>query len=219
MESHDMMIVKHPLRVRMFHYLLVLSFIPLAITGIFLFLKPYNEEIMNLLMRVHVTAGVVLTLSAISFFVMALDRVVLFTKRAFTFGVNDVKWFAVLGGYPQKFLLGKKVKVPPMGKYNSGQKLFGVCILIGGILLIGTGWALWVFPHIIPHGLASTFGYIHLFAGLFLTLFLLVHVFLGIYMFHDFKAMFLHGKIPYEEAHEVAPLWVHQEIVSVSKEL
>jgi len=217
MEHHDMMIVKHPLRVRMFHYILVLSFIPLAITGVFLFLKPYGEETMNLLMRVHVTAGVVLTLNAVSFFIMSLDRVVLFTKRAFTFGMNDIGWFAVLGGYPQKFLLGKKVKVPPMGKYNSGQKLFGVCMLIGGILLIGTGWALWMFPHIIPHALAKTFGDMHLFAGLFLTLFLLVHVFLGIYMFDDFKAMFLHGKIPYEEAGEVAPLWVEQEIVSISK--
>jgi formate dehydrogenase subunit gamma len=202
----------------MFHYLLVLSFIPLAVTGIFLFLKPYAEETMNLLMRIHVIAGVALTLSAVAFFVIALDRVVLFTKRAFAFGVNDMKWFAVLGGYPQKFLLRKKVPIPPMGKYNSGQKLFGVCILVGGILLIGTGWALWVFPHIIPRGLAGTFGNIHLVVGFFLTLFLLVHMFLGIYMFHDFKAMFLHGKIPYQEASEVAPLWVEQEIVHLSKE-
>jgi formate dehydrogenase subunit gamma len=201
----------------MFHYLLVLSFLPLAVTGIFLFLKPYGEDTMNLLMRIHISAGVVLTMSVASFFVLALDRVVLFTKRAFTFGMNDVKWFAVLGGYPQKFLLRKKVPVPPMGKYNSGQKLFGACILIGGILLIGTGLALWAFPHIIPTGLAKTFGDIHLIAGLFLSLFLLVHIFLGIYMFHDFKAMFLHGKIPYEEAQEVAPLWVQEDIVPISE--
>ncbi|MEN6474462.1 MAG: cytochrome b/b6 domain-containing protein [Syntrophaceae bacterium] len=209
-------ILKHPLRVRMFHYFLVLSFIPLAATGVALFLKPFSEAAMNLLMRVHVIAGMVLTLDAAAFFVLALDRVVLFTKRAFTFGLNDVKWFAVLGGYPQKFLLRKKVPVPPMGKYNSGQKLFGACILVGGILLIGTGLSLWLFPHVIPHALAKAFGDIHLIAGLFLTLFLLVHIFLGIYMFDDFKAMFLHGRIPYEEAAEVAPLWVQGEIVALT---
>lgn len=217
MQNHAY-ILKHPLRVRMFHYLLVLSFIPLAATGAFLFLKPFEGETMNLLMRIHVTAGVILTLDVAAFFVLALDRVVLFTKRAFTFGLNDVQWFAVLGGYPQKFLLHKKVPVPPMGKYNSGQKLFGACILVGGIILILTGWALWVFPHVIPHGVTQALGVMHLLVGGFLTLFLLVHIFLGIYMFDDFKAMFLHGRIAYEEAKEVAPLWVQNDIVSISKQ-
>ena len=215
--SNHAYILKHPLRVRMFHYFLVLSFIPLAATGVFLFLKPFGEEAMNLLMRIHVVAGGVLSLDALAFFVLALDRVVLFTKRAFSYGMNDIKWFAILGGYPQKFLLRKKVPVPPMGKYNSGQKLFGACILIGGILLIGTGLSLWLFPHVVPHDLAKAFGDIHLVLGLFLTLFLLVHIFLGIYMFDDFKAMFLHGRIPYEEAEEVAPLWVQGEIIPITK--
>lgn len=217
MPNHDS-ILKHPLRVRMFHYFLVLSFIPLAATGVALFLKPFDGATMNLLMRVHVSAGIVLTLDAVAFLVLALDRVVLFIKRAFTYGLNDVKWFLVLGGYPQKFLLRKKVPVPPMGKYNSGQKLFGACILIGGILLIGTGLSLWLYPHVLPHALARFFGNIHLVVGIFLTLFLLVHIFLGIYMFDDFKAMFLHGRIPYEEAEEVAPLWVEGEIISIGRE-
>jgi hypothetical protein len=29
--------------------------------------------------------------------------------------------------------------------------------------------------------------------------------------------MFLHGKIPYEEAREMAPLWVEKEIIAISK--
>lgn len=211
-------ILKHPLRVRIFHYLLVLSFIPLAATGILLFFKPYGEPSMNLLMRIHVCAGVVLTFNAVSYFIFGMDRVVLFTKRAFSFSMDDVRWFALLGGYPQKFLMNKKVKLPPMGKYNSGQKLFGVCILLGGILLIATGWGLWVIPHILPNGTTKLFGDIHLVAGIFLSLFLIVHIFLGIYMFADFKAMFLHGKIPYDEAREIAPRWVSEEVIPVTRE-
>jgi formate dehydrogenase subunit gamma len=210
-------ILKHPLTVRIFHYLLVASFIPLAASGLVLSGKPFGEQAMNLWMRVHVVFGVVLTLDVIAFFTIGLNRAVLFIKRAFTVSTNDFRWFAVLGGYPQKFLLRKKVAVPPMGKYNSGQKLFGVCVIIGGAALIGTGWTLWALPHVMPRGLTLFFGNLHLVCGWGLTLFLLVHIFLGIYMFADFKAMFLHGKIPFDEAEEVAPLWVANELVTIRK--
>ncbi|MCE5281719.1 MAG: cytochrome b/b6 domain-containing protein [Deltaproteobacteria bacterium] len=212
---HDeAMILKHPLRVRIFHYFLIISFLPLAVTGLLLYFKPFAEETMNLMMKIHVVAGVVLTLDAVAFFFIGYDRVVLFIKRVFTVSMNDVKWFAVLGGYPQKFLLGKKVPVPPMGKYNSGQKLFGICVLIGGTILIATGWVLWGFPHNFPRQTVALFGDLHALFGWLLSLFLLVHLFLGVYMFDDFKAMILHGKIPYDEAKDVSPLWVSREITT-----
>jgi formate dehydrogenase subunit gamma len=202
--------------VRIFHYLLVISFLPLAVTGLLLYFKPLQQEAMNFTMQIHVLAGVLLTLDAIAFFFIAFDRVVSFIKRIFTFSVNDMKWFFVLGGYPQKLLLKKKVSVPPMGKYNSGQKLFGICVFIGGLILIGTGLLLWAFPHTIPRSTVTLLGNLHTIFGWILMIFLLVHVFLGIYMFDDFKAMFLHGKIPYEEAKEMAPLWVEREIISLN---
>ena len=171
---------------------------------------------MNLTMHIHVVAGVILTMDAIAFFLMAFDRVVLFVKRTFTISINDFKWFMVLGGYPQKILLGKKIPVPPMGKYNSGQKLFGVCVLIGGTVLIFSGWILWAFPHLMPRQTVHMMGMLHIFFALILTLFLFVHLFLGIYMFDDFKSMIIHGKIPYDEAKEMSPLWVKEEIIPLS---
>jgi len=215
MSTNNTWILKHPWSVRSFHYLLVLSFIPLAITGVVLFFKPFGGPTMNRYMQIHVVTGVILTLDAVAYFIIGFTRVIAFVKRSFSFSVNDIRWFSILGGYPQKFLLRKKVAVPPMGKYNSGQKLFGICVLIGGTILIATGWGLWGFPHILPHGMAALFGTLHLVFGWILILFLLVHIFLGIYMFDDFKAMFLHGKIPYEEAKEIAPIWVERELMKV----
>ena len=211
------MILKHPLSVRIFHYLLIVSFLPLAVTGLILYFKPFPGESMNLTMQIHVLAGVLLTLDAVAFFLIGFERVVLFVKRVFTISVNDVKWFAVFGGYPQKFLLKKKVPVPPMGKYNSGQKLFGICVLIGGALLIGTGWILWAFPHNTPRETVALMGTLHTVFGILLTVFLPVHLFLGIYMFDDFKAMILHGRIPYDEAREQSPLWVEKEVIPLNK--
>jgi formate dehydrogenase subunit gamma len=217
MMHSNTMILKHPLRVRIFHYLLIISFLPLAVTGLILYYKPFAENDMNLTMQIHVIAGMLLTLGAVAFFLIGFDRVILFIKRVFPIKVNDFKWFAVLGGYPQKILLRKKVSLPPMGKYNSGQKLFGVCVVIGGTILIGTGWVLWAFPHNMPRETVALFGNLHTFFGWLLAIFLLVHLFLGIYMFDDFKAMILHGKIPYDEAKEMAPLWVEKELVSFTK--
>lgn len=213
---HGKMILKHPLSVRMFHYFLILSFLPLAVTGVLLYFKPLSDAVMHLTMQIHAAAGVVLTIACASFFFLVYDRVVLFIKRVSSFSGADLKWFAVLGGYPQKLIFRKKVPVPPMGKYNSGQKLFGIFVLVGGVLLIVSGWVLWGFPHNMPRSFVALMGNIHLITGVVVTLFLCVHLFLGVYMFDDFKAMILHGKISYEEAKEMSPQWVENEIVPVS---
>jgi len=156
---------------------------------------------MNLTMRIHIAAGILLTFDAMFFFMIGYKRVALFLSRVFSISGNDFKWFAVLGDIP-KAAFAQKIPVPPMGKYNSGQKLFGVCVFIGGVILIFTGLALWAFPHNLPRGTVALMGHLHAIAAWALTLFLCVHIFLGVYMFDDFKAMFLHGKIPYEEAKE-----------------
>ncbi|MGI2261146.1 cytochrome b/b6 domain-containing protein [Shewanella sp. GXUN23E] len=209
-------ILKHPLNVRIFHYILLLSFLPLAATGLLLFFKPLSQEGMQLTYDIHIIAGVVMALDAVAFTLMAFDRVVLFVARVFSFSDRDVKWFMVLGGYPQKFLLGKKVPVPPMNKYNSGQKLFGACVLIGGTILILSGLVLWLIPHAAPRDAVYFLGQAHLIAGLVLTAFLPVHLFLAVYRFDDFKAMMIHGNVPYHDAAEYTPLWVEKEIVPVA---
>ncbi|KPN76922.1 cytochrome b/b6 domain-containing protein [Shewanella xiamenensis] len=216
-QEHDMRpILKHPLNVRIFHYILLLSFLPLAATGLLLFFKPLSQEGMQLTYDVHIIAGIVMALDAVAFTIMAFDRVVLFIARVFSFSGRDVKWFMVLGGYPQKFLLGKKVPIPPMNKYNSGQKLFGACVLIGGTVLILSGLVLWLIPHAAPRDIVWFLGQAHLVSGLVLTAFLPVHLFLAVYRFDDFKAMMLHGNVPYHDAAEYTPLWVKNEIAPVA---
>lgn len=213
----EKMILKHPLNIRIFHYTLILSFLPLAVTGVVLYFKPFADTAMNLMMQIHIAAGVLLTLGAVSISLISSGRVILFIKRIFTVSMNDVKWFLVLGGYPQKFLFKKKVAVPPMAKYNSGQKLFGIFVFIGGTILIISGLVLWAFPHNMPRGTVALLGSLHTICGFILTIFLPVHLFLGIYMSGDFKAMIIHGKIPYDEAKDMSPLWVAKEIIANGK--
>lgn len=59
-------------------------------------------------------------------------------------------------------------------------------------------------------------GQAHLVSGLVLTAFLPVHLFLAVYRFDDFKAMMIHGNVPYHDAAEYTPLWVKNEIAPVA---
>lgn len=212
----ETMILKHPLCVRVFHYMLMFSFVPLAVTGLALFLKPFEQATMQSMFDWHIYLGVVLAVACVAFFLFAFDRVVLFVIRVFAVSKKDIAWLLVLGGYPQKFfpfIFKKPVKVPEMGKYNTGQRMFGAAVVIGGTVLVISGLVLWLLPHIAPNGLVYWMGQAHLVAGLVCTAFLPIHLFLGVYFWSDFKAMMTHGQVPYEEAHHHSPLWVENEIV------
>lgn len=210
-------ILKHPWHVRAFHLVLSVSFTILAATGILIHYKPFSDGGNHTVMQVHLIAAVLLTIDVIAFLILCADRIILFIKRIFTFSTHDLRWLFMLGGYPQKFLLRKKVPVPPMGKYNTGQKIFGFLVVFGGIVLIATGWALWAFPHAFPRNIIALFGVMHFWITVLLLPFLCVHIFLAVYMFEEFKAMFFTGTVSYQDALEKSPLWVRDELVSIEK--
>jgi formate dehydrogenase subunit gamma len=217
MSSHNesVRVLKHPLVSRMFHWGLILGFLPAAVTGFILWLKPGNEDFVNLAMHVHIVGAAILTVSAILYSIFCLDRIVAFVRRIFTWNGKDIAWMLVGGGYPQKMLLGRKIAVPPMGKINTGQKIFSICILLGGITLIFSGWILYAFIPLTPKVFVYYADKVHFLLGAFLGLFLLVHIFLGVYNWGEFKAMFGDGTQPLQEAEENNPLWVQDEIEAV----
>lgn len=208
-------VLKHPLSSRLFHWSLILGFLPAALTGAVLWLKPGNEAFINLAMRIHIAGAAILSAGIVLFVLLCFDRVVGFIRRTFTVNRNDLGWMKVCGGYPQKMFLGKKVAVPPMGKINSGQKIFGACLLFCGSALIVTGWGLYAFIPVVPKAVIYWADQLHLWLGLFMGLFMCVHIFLGVYNWGDFKAMFGDGTLPLAEAKENNPVWVEREVEPV----
>ena len=65
-----------------------------------------------------------------------------YLKDAFEYDADDLQWFKVAGGY-----LSHKVKVPPMGKYNPGQKLYYLAIVGAGIAIAALR-----LRHLVPEG-------------------------------------------------------------------
>ncbi len=209
-------VLKHPLCSRLFHWSLILGFLPAAATGFILHLKPGSDDFVNLAMKIHIAGAAILTIGCILYAAFCLDRVVAFIRRNFSWDDRDVGWMLVCGGYPQKMFLGKKIAVPPMGKINTGQKIFGICLLFAGPILILTGWILYAFIPVVPKALINAINHIHLILGIFMGLFLCAHIFLGVYNWGEFKAMFGDGTQPLSECLDHNPVWVEKDIEPVA---
>ncbi|HEY3423242.1 MAG TPA: cytochrome b/b6 domain-containing protein [Negativicutes bacterium] len=208
-------VLKHGLSSRMFHWGLILGFIPAALTGFVIWLKPGSEDFVNLAMRIHIIGAVILSLSAILYVLTSLDRVIAFIRLIFTWDSGDIKWMKIGGGYMEKIFLGKEIPVPPMDKVNSGQKMMGLMMLFGGIFLIITGWILYAFIPVAPKSFIYWADLGHLWIGVILGLSMFAHIGLGIYNWGEFKAMFGDGTQPLSEAEHHNPLWVANKIEPV----
>lgn len=211
-------VLKHGLSSRLFHWGLVLGFLPAAITGFIIWLKPGSEDFVNMAMRIHITGAIILTIVCIFYSILATDRIVAFIRNISEWNRDDLKWMMVGGGYAHKIILKKEILVPPMGKINSGQKLMGIFMFHGGIFLLVSGWILYAFIPVAPKVLIYWFAFGHLWIGIFLGLCTFAHIILGIYNWADFKAMFTDGTMSIEQARHHNPLWVEHKIELVRKE-
>lgn len=211
-------VLKHRLSSRLFHWGLVLGFLPAAITGFIIWLKPGSEDFINLAMRTHIVSATILTLAVIIYSVTTVDRIVAFIRQISDWTHHDLKWMMVGGGYAHKIILKKEIPVPPMDKLNSGQKSMGVFMFHGGIFLLFSGWILYAFIMVVPKAFIYWIAFGHLWIGLFLGACTFAHIGLGIYNWADFKAMFGDGTMTLAEANHHNPLWVKHKIEPVKKD-
>lgn len=209
-------ILHHSLSVRLFHWCLVLDFLPAGFTGAILFLRPFGPEAMNLAMQIHIVGAWVLMASCTLFFLFNSSRVASFWRETFHWTKDDIDWMKVGGGYPQKLICRHEIEVPPMGKINSGQKMMGIMVFFGGLIIILTGAVLYFALPMVPKEIAFYADRIHLVVGL--GLFLCVaggHIPLGIYNWPEFCSMFGDGTINARHAAHHHPLWTKHAIEKI----
>lgn len=217
-DKNEPRVLKHPLTSRLFHWGLVFGFLPAALTGFVIWLKPGGEDFVNLAMRIHIIGAVILTVSSIIYSIVAVDRVVAFIRQISSWNMNDFHWMKVGGGYAHKMLLNKEIEVPPMDKLNSGQKSMGILMFHGGIFLMVSGWILYAFIPVAPKEIVYWTALGHQWIGLFLGLCVFAHIFLGVYNWVEFKAMFGDGTVPLSAARHHNSLWVETKVEPVKKE-
>lgn len=180
------------------HWVLAGSCILLMITGFaFLFHIEAVAAVFggfNTMKDVHNWGGVVFSLSL-------LYSMQHYLKDAFEYDADDAQWFKVAGGY-----LSHKVTVPPMGKYNPGQKLYYLAVVGAGLTIAVSGFAIWFMK---DNGTIMLLA--HLVHNVSFCIFVLavpVHAYLGTLTNPGTFKLMVSGTLPVEEARRRYPKWM-----------
>lgn len=148
----------------------------------------------NSMKNIHNWVGIV-------FIVSLILSSVNWIKYAVRFDADDVGWMMVAGGY-----LSHKVKVPPVGKLNTGQKMSYLGVLLSGIALTVSGIIIWFFPNNKTWVLLSFF--VHNLCFVFICIFIPIHLYLGTIGNPGTLQIMISGKMPYWMAKKKHPKWI-----------
>lgn len=194
-------VLKHGEQTRTMHWIHAIAFTLLAITGIAFYFKwiwlanvfggPANASL------VHRWAGVAFAVGPTIYILLNFERFAKFIDTISSFTKDDIKWLSIMGGYIP-FLKGE---VPPQDKYNAGQKILGWLIIITSLLIIITGFPMWLWRHDMSAALLALCYNVHLWDAIIMVLLVGGHFFLA--AIHpksrvEFSSMMLDGIVDAE---------------------
>lgn len=201
---HGSVLHRFTLLERVVHWVVGITFILLLLTGLgFSYPRLYW---MTLVLGGGSTARVLHPWVGLAFSAGILAMAVLWVGDMFLQG-RDREWLKSIHHY----IRHEKDKVPPVGKYNAGQKLyFWIQILLGAVFLI-SGLPLW-FPQLTSSGVFNAARLVHYLAALAGGMSLIPHIYLGTIAFPGTLRSILYGTVTRAWARLHHPLWAEEEI-------
>jgi len=163
-------VTKYGALTRLVHFIHLISFITLAITGLSLAYKwtglgEFLFGSMKNVKSIHEIFGWILVISGGLLYLLVLPESI--------FKSYDFKWLAKLGGYLDP---SHRTKAPA-GKVNAGQKIFYWWGLISLVIMAATGFSL-MYNLVPPHERALCLA-IHFIVGTFWIAFVIIHLYLA----------------------------------------
>ncbi|WP_378956476.1 formate dehydrogenase subunit gamma [Pelosinus sp. sgz500959] len=166
---------------RISHWVHTFSFFTLVVTGLVV-LSPHFHFLASLFggvqetRIVHRIAGVVFSFGTLLLFIIgdspAFTR---WIKDITTWGKEDI---AFLKEFPKEFL-GGHANLPEQGRFNSGEKVNSLLILIDGGILTITGFMMW-YADSIPLGIIRWAYPVHDIAAFLMMAVIVAHMYLGL---------------------------------------
>jgi formate dehydrogenase subunit gamma len=142
---------------------------------------------------------------------MAIGFVIMYAKFAGQNKMTDAdrEWRAKMG----EMLKGNKAAMPPVGKYNAGQKMVFWTMTFSLLVLVVTGFVFWrpYFAHFFGVDLLRAAVLLHSVAAVVLILSVIAHVYAAIWVKGTLRAM-TRGTVTEKWAKLNHPLW-HEEMV------
>jgi len=157
---------------RLIHWMLAGSCLLLCFTGLGMMYHSFNF-IANL-MGGLIVVKYVHNFTGLLFAIFLFLAVRMWWDEAGVFSMpEDLEWVKCAGGY-----LWQVDKVPEVGKYNPGQKLFFLTVAVFGAVMVFTGLIMW-FPLNFPSWLVRWMFVFHALGFVVIFLFFFAHVYLG----------------------------------------
>jgi formate dehydrogenase subunit gamma len=157
---------------RFVHWMLAISCLLLCLTGLGMMYHSLNSLSvimggMKGLKLVHNYTGLIFGVSLVLAIQMWWREAGLFVFP------EDIDWIMTAGGY-----LWHVDKVPEVGKYNPGQKMFFLTVAAFGVVMLITGFVMW-FPAYLSVELVRWTYPLHVLGFLIIFAFFFVHLYLG----------------------------------------
>jgi formate dehydrogenase subunit gamma len=180
------------------HWMLAISCILLIITG-FAFL--FHLDGVGAVFGGYETMKTVHNWVGVVFGVSLLFTMFQYLGDSLKYDADDAEWFKVAGGY-----LSHKVKVPPMGKHNPGQKLYYLGIAIFGVAIALSCLGIWLMKDNATIMLLSHL--VHNVAFIFFCIMVPVHIYLSTLANPGTLQIMVTGQVPLGLAKKRYPKWM-----------
>jgi formate dehydrogenase subunit gamma len=157
---------------RIVHWMLAGSCLLLCFTGLGMMFHSFS--IIGEIMGGLIVVKYVHNFTGLLFLVALFLAIRMWWHEAGVFSMpEDLDWMMCAGGY-----LWHVEKVPEVGKYNPGQKMFFLAVAIFGAIMVLTGLIMW-FPLSFPDGLVRWMFTFHALGFVVIFSFFFVHLYLG----------------------------------------
>jgi formate dehydrogenase subunit gamma len=199
---------------RLLHWAHTATFIPLALTGFVLFapwLQPMALGPAGILLRlIHRIAAVLFGGVPIIYALAQPRRMMLNLKEFLTFSKYDLLWLK--GAFPY-YVLGRHEAMPPQPRFNTGERLTAIVLVLGTLVFGLTGLPMWFLKGVMSTFLFQLCVFVHDLMFIVTFAMFLIHFYLAVIhpmMWQSLVSM-RYGVVSESYAREHHAVWYYGE--------
>jgi len=199
---------------RFLHWVHTAMFIPLALTGFVLFapwLQPLAQGEAGVHIRtLHRIAAVFFGGVPIVYAIVQPRRMMMNLREFVSFSKYDALW---LKGAIPYYILGRHEDMPPQPRFNTGERLTAVVMVLGTITFGITGLSMWFLRGIMPSLLYQLMVFIHDLMFIITFAMFMIHFYLAVIhpmMWQSLVSM-RYGVVSESYAREHHTMWYYGE--------
>lgn len=174
-------IPKYSAMERIFHWGHTVTFLLLAMTGMILFF-PFLRTLAQgdggqLIRLLHRAAAIAYGALPLIYVILEPRRAWMSLKSVFKVGRYDIEWAKGMIPY---YMFGRHEAMAPQDRFNTGEKLNAVVIILGSVVFAITGLLMWFGKGLLPIGVFQTMVVLHDLAMIVTVCMFIVHLYLAV---------------------------------------